>query len=160
MKKCLIAAILSVALLVNCAGCGSSLGAAGAGMAGGFAASETMKGLEADLARREQELIDRYKAAVEAGAKQETLDKLDSDIQKTQYAREGVTTTKTLLGVDWNDPAQSGSALAKAVILGYAILTGRKLKRTKDGVNKFMGISDPDTAGKLHDCLKAKKVNT
>jgi len=60
--------ILTMILLGLAAGCTSPAVTATGGVAAGFAASETVKGAKADLARREAELIDFYNEGVEHGA--------------------------------------------------------------------------------------------
>lgn len=155
MRNLVFLTILSVLMI---GGCGSELTTGAAGLGVGFAASETMKGIEADLAKREQELLDRYAAAVESGAKQETLDELEDKITKTQYAREGVKAGKKILGIDWNDPYQAGDALSNILFLGYAIFTKRKLIKTESGVNRFMAKEDSATAGRLYDSIARKKA--
>lgn len=90
---------LVIGLVTLCAGCGSTeLTAGGLGLAGGIAASKTMQGVEADLAAREAALIERYNAAVEAGAKAEVLDSIEEDIDKTVLLQQGVSAAKGVLG--------------------------------------------------------------
>ena len=80
-------------------GCGSTeLTAGGLGLAGGIAASKTMQGIEADLERREAALIERYNAAVEAGAKSDVLDSMEDEINTTVRLQQGVAAAKDVLG--------------------------------------------------------------
>jgi len=151
MRKLLIMPILVVALMLG--GCGSELMPVAGGLAGGFAVSETLKGIEADLANREQLLLDRYAVAVESGAKQETLDKLEDKVANTQLTRKGVEAGKKLLGVDWNNPREAGESILKLGVLAYAVLTKRKLIRTQGGVSKFMANTDKTTANDLYDTI-------
>jgi len=152
----ILAVLLCFAAAMFSGGCGSELATGAAGAAGGFAASETMKGIELDLANREQALIADYTAAVEAGAKQETLEGIESKIENTRIIKQGVETGKEILGVDWNDPTEAGGAIGLISTLAYAIFTGRKLKRTQDGVTSFMKSETPGTANKLDNAIRRK----
>jgi hypothetical protein len=148
MKNLIFVPIIMLSLLIG--GCGSGE-TAGLITAGGFAAKHTLDGIEADLAEREQQLVDRYNAAVKAGAKQEVLDDLEKQIDKTAVLREGVTEGKKLFGVDWNDPRDAGTSIAKLGVLAYLFFTKRKLLKTEKGVNKFMANTDKVTANKIYD---------
>ena len=152
MKR-LIPLLFSILLL---SGCGSELTAGGAGLAAGIASSKTLEGIQADLARQEKDLIARYNSMVEAGVKAETLAEVRRDIEHTQYLRQGVQTGKTLLGIDWSDPAEAGSGFGLVASLAYAIFTKRKLNNTLAGVNKFKSTHEPNISGELENCMAKK----
>ena len=113
MKKTIFSVIFAVALILGSAGCGSELAAGAGGAAGGFAASETLRGIEKDLERREMVLIERWKDATEAGAKQEVFDMLELQIQQTRYGQAGVQTVQQAAGTDWKDPKAAGVIIAQ-----------------------------------------------
>jgi len=98
LKNATIFLFIGLVTLITVAGCGSELTAGGLGLAGGFAASETVKGIEVDLKAREQALIERYNTAVEAEAKSEVLDTIETDINKTVLLRQGVQAAKGIAG--------------------------------------------------------------
>jgi len=155
--------ILTMILLGLAAGCTSPAVTATGGVAAGFAASETVKGAKADLARREAELIDFYNEGVEHGAEQEALDEIERQIRFVQYTRSGIETGEQFLGVDWTDPKQTGGAIGLAITTLLTILAGRKLNQTRkvlagkdEGIDKFCGTHSPEVAGELHDIVKEK----
>jgi len=156
--------ILTIVLVLGfAAGCTSPAVTATGGAAAGFAASETIKGAKADLARREAELIDLYNEGVEHGAEQETLDDIEKQIRFVQYTRSGVETGEHFLSVDWTDPKQTGGAIGLAVTTLLTILTSRKLSKTRktlvgrdEAIDKFCGTHLPKVAGELHDTVKEK----
>jgi hypothetical protein len=112
LKNVTIFLFIGLVTLFTAAGCGSELTAGGLGLAGGIAASKTMQGVEADLADREQALIDRYNTAVEAGAKSEVLDTIENDINKTVLLQQGVAAAKGIAGAV-SDAASGKSGTAE-----------------------------------------------
>lgn len=132
-------------------GCNGELLAGGTGLATGLAASETMQGIQKDLAAREAALMARYQEAVESGAQQEVLDKIESQLNNTRYAQESVETTKQALSTDWSDPAAAGGIIGMLGTLAYAFATKKKLVRTETGVNKFIAKNDNVTSKALYD---------
>jgi hypothetical protein len=136
------------------AGCGSELTAGGLGLAGGFAASETVKGIEVDLKAREQALIERYNTAVEAGAKSEVLDTIETDINKTVLLQQGVQAAKGIAGAV-SDAAsgksgtaeQYGPLAALIASLIYNIIQKRKgdlMKKTTKAIVKGIEVSEKE----------------
>lgn len=149
---------LAAVALLSLSGCGAEWATAGGGLALGVAGSQTLAGIEADLAAYEQAQLERYKKAVEDGARQEVLDKMSGDIAKVQTVKTGVTTGKKLLGVNWTDPAQAGTGIALLATLALQYFTRRKLSRTEAGVSKHMAQSEPDEAKKLFDRIAHRKA--
>jgi len=149
--------ITSAILCVGVTGC-SAPEAAGAGLAGGFAASETMKGIEADIERREAELVDQYKTAIETGAKAETLEQLERKIENTQTIRQGVATGKRLIGIDLNNPAEAGRGIFEVGMFIYALWMRKKLRRTETGITRFMAKADKKDSQELYNELARKKA--
>lgn len=121
--------ILCVCLigLAFLAGCGAETTAGGIGLTSGIALSETIKGMQADLEKREAALVQRYNDLLAAGAKAEDLEAVKQQIDQTVQLREGVQTGERLLGVDWNDPTAAGGAIGLVGTLAWSILSRRKL---------------------------------
>ena len=153
-----LSSVLAVALLLSTSGCGSEWATAGGGVALGMKGKAMLDGIEAALAEYEQGLLERYKQAIEDGARQEVLDKMSSDVAKVQTVQTGVTAGKKLLGVNWTDPAQAGTGIALVATLALQYLTRRKLNRTEAGVAKHMAQSEPDEAKKLFDRIAHRKA--
>ena len=145
-------------ILVSLSGCSGGLAPAAGGAAGGFAASETLRGIEKDLESRETALVERWKAAVESGAKQEALDAIQGKIQQTRYGQAGAQVVRQAAGTDWTNPKAAGVVIAQLGTLAYALLTKRKLNHTEAGINKFMAKSEPLKAKELYDSIAGKKA--
>ena len=143
MKCFLISMVFSAVLILGCIGCGTGMTAAGGGEAGGFALSETIRGIDADLERRETELVAKYRRAVELGVEQEALDNIERDLRYTGYARQGVASGKELFGIDFDDPQEAGCIFGGIAALIYAIVTKRRLNRTVNALNDKAAESDP-----------------
>ncbi len=144
MKRFLISIVLSAVLILSCVGCGSAMTATGGGAVGGFALSETIRGIDADLERRETELVAKYQRAVELGIEQEALDKIERDLRYTGYARQGVESGKELFGIDFDDPQEAGGIFGGIAALIYAIVTKRRLNRFENVLNDKAAESDPE----------------
>lgn len=86
--------ILLILWIVTLGGCGpvwppnrSELTAGRPRLTADIASSKTLEKIEADLARQEQYLIDRYNRLIESGTKTETLSKVRCEIENMQYLR-------------------------------------------------------------------------
>lgn len=153
-----------VVLLLLTAGCGSEFGTgAAAGTGIGAAFMHTLTGAKADLMAREEALIEAYNEGVEMGMAQEDLDGIKREIEWMRRGQEGVEVGEQFLGLDWENPKQTGLAMGSLIELALIIFGSRKLiqvsrdlKGTKAGVAKFCGISEPEVASKLHDTIKEK----
>ena len=121
--------------------------------------SNTLQGAEKDLEARETALIGLYNQGVADGAAVETLDGLKQQIRDTQLARETIDTGKGLMDVDWSDSKDVGGTVGGLAALAL-LWFNRRQKKQIDGrdaaISKFEGMSDPETAGKLHEIVKAK----
>jgi hypothetical protein len=147
------------------AGCGSELTAGGLGLAGGFAASETVKGIEVDLKAREQALIERYNTAVEAGAKSEVLDTIETDINKTVLLQQGVQAAKGIAGAVGDAASgksgtaeQYGPLAALIASLIYNIIQKRKgdlMKKTTKAIVKGIEVSEKEITTNPTNPVKA-----
>lgn len=143
-------------LVTLIAGCGSAeLTAGGLGLAGGLAASKTMQGIEADLADREQALVERYNTALEAGAKTEVLDTIEEDINKTVLIQQGVQAAKGIAGAV-SDAASGKSGTAEqygplaALIASLAVnlfqkIKGDIMKKTTKAIVKGIEAAEKQT---------------
>ena len=154
--------ILVLALCCTCiAGCGSESTAAGSGLIGGMALSNTIKGMQADLERREAALVQRYNDLVEAGAKAEELEDVRQQIDQTVKLRQGAETTEHLLGVDWNDPAAAGGAIGLIGTLAWSILSKSKLSKKyvamKAGQAQLK-LQDPAAESKLYALVGSERA--
>jgi len=147
------------------AGCGSELTAGGLGLAGGFAASETVKGIEVDLKAREQALIERYNTAVEAGAKSEVLDTIETDINKTVLLQQGIQAAKGIAGAVGDAASgksgtaeQYGPLAALIASLIYNIIQKRKgdlMKKTTKAIVKGIEVSEKEITTNPTNPVKA-----
>lgn len=126
MKR-VILTLCVLCALCGLSGCGAEVTAGGVGLGVGAGLSNTFAGLQADLERREQELIDRYNAMHEAGAKAEDLAQVERQIEQTVQLRQGVQTGEHLLGVDWRDPQQAGPAIGLIGTLAWSLFSRRKI---------------------------------
>jgi len=155
MKKWLI----SIVIVLCVSGCGSPVADIGIGTGIGAALSGTISRAKADLERREQELIKLYNQGVEQGMVKESLDQIEQDIIDTRLARQTVDAGGGLLDVDWTDPQDVGGTVAVGMTLLLAWLNRKERKKVAGrdaAINKFCGTSEPATAAKLHDMVKAK----
>ena len=149
-KVTFITAIM--ALILFSTGCGSELTAAGGGLLGGIAASDTVKGIEADLERREQALIDRYNTALEAGAKADVLDAIEEDINKTVSLQQGLQAAKDVVGVidetSGGSAGQYGAIAAIIASIGLNLFQKRKgdvMKKTTRAIVKGIEAAETET---------------
>jgi len=133
MKVLLISVILMAVTLIG--GCGPETAAAGGGLLGGFAASETLKGMQADLELRQQALIDRYNELVEAGADAETIEQLKQQIEDMVRLRQTADLAKQALETDWTDPAAVGGTIGAIAVLA-ASLAGNFIQKRKGDLMK------------------------
>jgi len=163
----LILILIVIVSTVGITGCGSeatTAGAAGIGLGALF--QNTLTGAKADLAAREQALIAAYNEGVTLGMRTEDLAKIEKELEWVRKGQAGAATGESLLGVDWNDPSQTGSAIANVIGLGLLVFGGKKymqtttkLQKTEAGINKFCGVSEPVTASQLHDIVKDKLMS-
>jgi len=154
LKNATIFLFMGLVTLITVAGCGSELTAGGLGLAGGFAASETVKGIEVDLKAREQALIERYNTAVEAGAKSDVLDTIENDINKTVLLQQGVQAAKGIGGAVGDAASgksgtaeQYGPLAALIASLIYNIIQKRKgdlMKKTTKAIVKGIEVSEKE----------------
>lgn len=159
MKNWILTICLPLALLVG--GCTEAL-LLGGGAAAGAAWQNTAAGIDKDLEVKEQALVVAYNTGVEQGAEQETLDQIEQDIKDTRLTHQTLDTGKGLLDVDWSDSKDVGGAvggLAALAMLWMRRKDKRKTVALEAGISKFEGTSDPATAAKLHDIVKAKTAN-
>jgi hypothetical protein len=129
MKGLIFCIGISLAVFIWLPGCGAEVTAGGVGLGVGAGLSETFAGMQADLERREQELIDRYNALHAAGATAEDLADVERQLEQTVQLRQGVQTGEHLLGVDWTDPATAGGAIGMVAALAWSIFSKRKLNQ-------------------------------
>lgn len=141
--------ILFMGLVTLLAGCGSELTAGGIGLASGLTASKMFAGMQADLAEREQDLIERYNASLETGAKSEVLDRIESDIDNTALLRQGAQAAKDVVGViaeSRGGQATTYGAIAAIIAsLGYNVYqkyTGGVMKKTTKAIVKGVEAAD------------------
>lgn len=158
MRILLITAILGAVTLFG--GCGSQLAAGGAGVLSGFAGSETLSGIEADLAKQEQALIDKYNRMVDAGEHADTLAEVRRDIEKVVLLRQGTTVAKSALSTDWTDPAKAGRAFGEIVLLAYAFVKRKELLNTVAGIKSFRAKANETTKHELDQVMLDKKAVT
>jgi len=150
--------VVAVLIGLGCVGgCGADLAAVGGGAAGGWAASETVKGIEADLAKREAELVRRHTEAVKAGARAEVIERLESQVQDVNDVRQGVTVIKQAAGTDWKDQGAAAGMVGTIAASVAAIFLKRRLGKTEAGVNRFMSKNDAATSQSLLDEIARKK---
>ena len=151
IKVTLFCILCSVFCVLPLSGCGSEMTAGGAGLLGGLAASETIKGIESDLERREQALIERYNAALEAGAKADVLDAIESDINKTVLLRQGTQAARDVAEIVADGPgtAETYGAIAAIIAsLGFNIFQKRKgdvMKKTTRAIVKGIESAESET---------------
>lgn len=166
MKKVTFSTILIVTLFAG--GCDSELTAGGIGLGAGLAASETMKGIEADLKAREEALIERYNQAVEAQAKSEVLERIESDIEQTALLRQGVEATKSIVSPgrpgDGAPTATEIGGLAAILISlginGYQKWRSTQMKQTTKaivkGIEEAEQEQNPKPASQVKDAIAQK----
>lgn len=161
MIKTWLLTIITVTLLAV-SGCGSETTTAAFGLAGGIAASDTIKGMESDLAAREAKLIERYNAEVEADANAEILSRLKAEIQQTVRLRQGVQTARDVLTTiaenKGNPAAQYGAIAAVIASLGLNLFQKRKgdvMTKTTRAIVKGIEAAEKET--KPNPTNKVKK---
>ena len=155
--------LISIVFVLFLAGCGPDALLVGGGAAAGGALSNTLQGAEKDLEARELRLIELYNQGVKDGAEVETLEGLKQQIRDTQLTRETVDTGKGLLDIDWTDSKDVGGAAGGLVALAMLWLNRKQKKQITgrdEAISKFCGTSEPETASKLHDIVKAKTNGT
>jgi len=141
-KVTLFCFLSSVFCILPLSGCGSEVTAGGIGLAGGFAASETIKGVEADLAAREQALIERYNAIHAIDVQDERLDKIRRDLEQTVLLRQGAQAARDVAEIVSDGPGtatQFGAIAAIIASLGFNIFQKRKgdvMKKTTRAIVK------------------------
>jgi len=150
--------VVAVLIGLGCVGgCGADLAAVGGGAAGGWAASETVKGIEKDLEQRERILVKRYAEAVEANAQAEQLQRIENQIRDVNDVRQSVTVIKQAAGTDWKDQGAAAGMVGTIAATAAAIFLKRRLGKTEAGVNRFMSKNDAATSQGLLDEIARKK---
>lgn len=158
MRVLMITIILGMVTLF--AGCGAEWTAGGAGLAGGFTASEMLKGLQVDLERRQNALIEHYNQLVAAGAKAETLEDVKQQIADNQKLQQGAGTISEVAKTNWSDPKAAGGAVGTILALAYALFKRKDLNNTIAGVKAFRAKADETTKHQLDQVLLEKKAAT
>ena len=161
MRNMLLCLVLLPAMWLG--GCAEPIANIGIGAGVGAALSNTFAGAKADLVRREQELIARYNQGVEIGMEQRHLDEIEIAINDVRATKQTVETGESLLSVDWQDPKAISSVIGLATLAVMGWFNRKKLKSTTAelkgktaAINKFTGVSTPETACLLHDIVKDK----
>lgn len=150
IKTKLFCFLFTVFCILPLSGCGPEVTAGGIGLAGGFAASETIKGIEADLEAREQALIERYNAALEAGAKADVLDKIEGDINQTVLLQQGAQAAHDVAEIVADGPGSAetyGAIAAIIASLGFNIFQKRKgdiMKKTTRAIVKGIEAAEEE----------------
>lgn len=152
---------ITMVTLLAVGGCGSEL-AAGGGLLAGLAASETIKGMEAELEIRETKLIAEYNEQVEGDANAEILSRLKAGIQQTVRLRQGVQTAKDVIAFVANNKgsssAQYGAIAAIIGSLGLNLLQKRKgdiMKKTTRAIVKGIESAENETKPNPTNRIKA-----
>ena len=142
IKRTLFFILCSVFCILPLSGCVPEATAGGIGLAGGFAASETIKGIEADLAIREQALIERYNAIHAIDAQDKRLDEINRDLEQTVLLRQGIQAAHDVAEIVSDGPgtAETYGAIAAIIAsLGFNIFQKRKgdvMKKTTKAIVK------------------------
>ena len=142
IKRTLFFILCSIFCILPLSGCGPEVTAGGIGLAGGFAASETIKGIEADLAIREQALIERYNAIHAIDAQDERLIEIKRDLEQTVLLRQGAQAARDVAEIVSDGPgtAETYGAIAAIIAsLGFNIFQKRKgdvMKKTTRAIVK------------------------
>jgi hypothetical protein len=123
--------MISIAVSLFCAGCGSPLLDFGAGAGAGSALSRTIQGMKTDLERREAQLVDLYNQGVAQGMEKQKLDEIEQAIKDTRLGKETVEAGEKLLGVDWSDPKQTSGAIGLITMTAWGWLNRRQLNQTR-----------------------------
>lgn len=147
--------LVMIVILACCCLAAGCLEEVGAGAAGGYTFSETVKGLQADLERREAALVERYNNLIAAGAKAEDLEQVKQQIATTQLARQG---TQTVSETNWKDPTAVGGGIGTLAALAYAFYSRKKLVNTTAGIKAYRSTADEKTKNSLDSALLAKGV--
>jgi hypothetical protein len=153
-----------IAMTLFASSCGPEVTAGGIGLAGGFAASETLAGIEADLAAREQELIEKYNRMVEAGEKAETLAEVKRDIERMVLLRQGAQATRDVATIVSDGPgtAETYGAIAAIIAsLGYNIFQMHKggiMKKTTKAIVKGIELADKPKTNPMSTVKKSIKA--
>jgi len=157
--------IMLVLTLVGCNGGSTTAGATGVGIGALF--QNALTGAKRDLKAREEALVAAYNEGVETGMEKESLDQIAKEIERTHVLQAGVKTGEQFLGLDLNNPKQTGLAMGSLVELGLLIWGGTKLRKTvkelggtKAAVAKFCGTNEPKVASELYDIVKEKTRST
>lgn len=150
--------VMIVALALSVVALGGCLEEIGTGAAGGYALSETVKGMQADLDRREQALLTRYNDLIAAGAKAEDLEQVKRQIADIQFMQTGTQTVDQAAKTDWTDPAAAGGMIGTIAALGYAFMKRRELSNTVAGVKTFRSMADEKVKHDLDSAMLSKGV--
>lgn len=126
MKKLILIGVLLLIFIPFINGCSSEM-ATGAAIGGGVSEllRETLKGADADIARKKEELEEAYRLGVETGASQEELDGIEDKWNAVVKLEAGKDAGKTLLGFNYENP-QSGD-IATLAELAIILFGGKKL---------------------------------
>jgi len=161
MKRQLLTLVLALCGSIVVTGCGSEAAAGGLGLGAGLGLSETFRGMQADLVKREAALVERYNALHDAGAKADELADVQRDIEHTVQLRQGVETTERVMGVDWSDPKAAGGAIALIGTLAWTWLSKRTLN-TKYVAHKAgqaqLKVTDPQAEAKLYAAVGVERA--
>ena len=166
--------ITSFCLCAIFVGCDGGAGTFIGGAATGAAASNTIAGLQADLDKQRQILLDEQAEilarlentndSVERAALEAENAALKKRLELIASASTGVDITEKAIETDWTDLNQSAPWINSVVMALLLYLTDRKkrnisqiLTAVNEGVEKYKAVSQPDEAQKLYKTIKERK---
>jgi len=160
MKSLTLSLVLALACLLF-TGCSAETTAGGIGLGAGIGLSETIRGMQADLDKREATLVQRYNDLLAAGAKAEDLEQVKQQIEQTVRLRQGVQTGERFLGTDWKNPQEAATRVGEGIFFLWLLLNRRKLGQkyvaAKTGQAKLKEV-DPAAEAKLYSLIGTERT--
>lgn len=172
----LILTLISLIAVTGCSGTGH-VETFGAGVATGSVLSNTFDGAQADLDKRQAQLIaarsgildqmEQANSDAEKTVLQAKVDALEKKIEQTVSLQSGVKLAGDAMNTDWTDPQATAPWISTGIMTLLLALRERKnftiskvLTAYQEGVEKFKAQSEPATAEKLYaDIKNRKKLN-
>lgn len=166
---------ITMLCLIFIAGCGSAA-PLGIGAGAGFAASETLKGIEADLQKvKEVKLTELEQSLEQLASATDEVEKValmakikayEKTIQDLQDAQQGVQLVAEGTKTDWSDPEAIGGygGMVLASLLAWyfrrkGITSDKKYTAHKQGIEKTAIELDKDLELKLYENIGDARAN-
>ena len=167
--------VVAVAAVLSMTGGCTETGMLIGGAAAGAATSQTVAGIEADLAAQQElllarqvETLEKLEASTDLAEKaafEAEIAALKKKLEINASAQAGVQLGRKALGTNWKDPTEYAPWVVSAVLAGLGVLQKRQktqlstvLTAVNEGIEKYKAEAEPAVATKLYETIKERKA--